>query len=122
MEALEKLEVKEFGGRVWKPREPRYRIDAEARVLLEDGTSIPFKLYDISVTGAWLETPYLLDVGEKIWLSIIVPGVPGEITLRGVVVRVSDKTPEKPWGMGIKFIINERERERLRKLIELFGY
>lgn len=113
---------REFGGRVWKPRDPRYKINAMADAILSDGSTFPFKLYDISASGAWLETPYLLEVGEKIWLVVRVPGVPTQITLPAIVVRVSDETPQKPWGIGIKFLLNRVEKERLSRFLELFGY
>lgn len=103
----------------WLNREPRYRVNAEVSVLSKFGRNLPFELYDLSCTGAWLVTPYLLELEEEIWVSLSIPGYTGHFTLPARVIRVSDHCNGKPWGMGVNFLISEQEKARIKKLLNI---
>ena len=74
-----------------------------------------FDTNDISQNGTFLVSDLLLDIGERMALTIHIPGEKFPIAVKARVVRVNaeprKKKDDPPPGMGIEFLDIERADE-----------
>ena len=62
-------------------------------------------IQDISNSGAFVETRYLLSVGQNISITFSLPGSEKNIKMKGSIARVT------PQGIGIAFILESDEQK-----------
>ena len=74
-----------------------------------------FDTSDISQSGTFLVSDLLLDIGERMALTIHIPGEKLPVSVKARVVRVNaeprKKKDDPPPGMGIEFVQITREDE-----------
>jgi hypothetical protein len=92
--------------------EPRYPVSLEARLHSMSASSKTARLTDLSVGGCYVTTILSAEMGETVELEIILPtgksfSVSGIITFHDTHL-----------GFGIKFNLNEQQREFLEDLID----
>lgn len=82
------------------------------------GGELRFDSHDVSEGGIFLRSDLLLEVGEVMWISFVLPGAAFAIRTRGRVVWVhrnpDENDPTDTAGMGIEFMdLNDAERAAL---------
>jgi c-di-GMP-binding flagellar brake protein YcgR len=87
------------------------------------GAELRFDSHDFSAGGVFLRSDLLLEVGEVLWISFILPAASIAIRTRGRVVRVhkdaSADRADQVAGMGIEFLdLGEIERAALSEYLE----
>lgn len=68
---------------------------------------LPGVTHNISPDGAFIATPQLLPVGERLMLMLAFPGDRGPLAVRAEVrwTRTTiDPNPRRPTGMGLRFV------------------
>ena len=97
-------------------RAHRKPVKVEVQVGIEKAHGLVyFDTSDISRSGAFLVSDLLLDVGERLMLTLHVPGRNPPITAKARIVRVNadprKRPADPPPGMGIEFISMASEDE-----------
>ena len=97
-------------------REYRKPIKVEVRVGLEKARGLVyFDTNDLSKSGAFLVSDLLLEIGERMNLTLHIPGEKLPIAAKARVVRVNSEPRKRPGdpppGMGIEFVQIAKEDE-----------
>jgi Tfp pilus assembly protein PilZ len=102
---------------------------AQAKSLVQfkgDNFVIFSNLTNLGEGGIFVNTCFMLDIGESIDLEFELPGVAKTIGARGTVVkRFEEETSsgEKGFGLGIKFSqIAEGDRTAIREYVQHLGF
>jgi uncharacterized protein (TIGR02266 family) len=88
------------------------------------GGELSFDSRNVSEGGTFLKSDLLLEVGEILWLSFVLPGTSVAIRTRGKVVWVNrnpdENDPTDLPGMGVKFLdLSDAEEEALKAYFEV---
>jgi type IV pilus assembly protein PilZ len=83
------------------------------------GGKLLFDSRNVSEGGVFLKSELLLEVGETLWLSFVLPGTAMAIRTRGRVVWVhrtpNDNDPTDIPGMGVQFLdLSDAEQAALQ--------
>lgn len=96
---------------------PRWRCPGRAHLLDDGDGHVIWDVYNISETGAFLETKGPIPVGSELELRLEIRGRKAEVTAR--VVRIQEPSWMDVGGVGVEFVaIDAEAEEAIRGAIE----
>lgn len=92
--------------------QPRYPVSLEAKLHSLSVSSKTARLTDLSIGGCYVTTILSVELGETVQLDILLP-TGKSFSISGIVAF-----HDSHLGFGVKFNLNEQQREFLQDLIE----
>jgi uncharacterized protein (TIGR02266 family) len=107
-------------------RHPRVRARGLAAHLRTEHGRAAAMVENISLGGLFVRTDKLQEVGTEFFVDVVSPGWKRALTLQARITSRVDaldsRVSKRPPGMGIQFLrVDEKQRERLRKLLAELG-
>jgi uncharacterized protein (TIGR02266 family) len=107
-------------------RHPRVRARGLAAHLCTEHGRAAAMVENISLGGLFVRTDKLQEVGTEFYVDVVSPGWKRPLTLQARITSRVDalesRVSKRPPGMGIQFLrVDEKQRERLRKLLAELG-
>jgi len=107
-------------------RHPRVRARGLAAHLRTEHGRAAAMVENISLGGLFVRTDKLQEVGTEFFVDVVSPGWKRALTLLARITSRVDaldsRVSKRPPGMGIQFLrVDEKQRERLRKLLAELG-